>query len=82
ELDGLKLSNIIQKQYPEIHFLVLSSFDDFPYVSQSFKNGAVDYLLKPTLTKESLLTSLTQLSHQITKTEKKIIRTRVIITKT
>ncbi|MBO0477853.1 helix-turn-helix domain-containing protein [Vagococcus sp. DIV0080] len=72
ELDGLKLSNIIQRQYPEIHFLVLSSFDDFPYVSQSFKNGAVDYLLKPTLTKESLLTSLTQLSHQITKTEKKL----------
>ena len=28
----------------------MSSYDDFHYVSQSFKNGAIDYLLKPTLT--------------------------------
>ncbi len=50
QMDGIQLTTIIQQQYPFIHFLVLSSYDDFHYVSQSFKNGAIDYLLKPTLT--------------------------------
>lgn len=70
ELDGLELSKIIQEQFPQIHFLVLSSYDEFTYVSESFKNGAVDYLLKPTLTKENLLKALNK------------IATKLVVTKT
>ena len=58
QMDGIQLTTIIQQQYPSIHFLVLSSYDDFHYVSQSFKNGAIDYLLKPTLTPALLLKAL------------------------
>ncbi|OTN75808.1 hypothetical protein A5886_000884 [Enterococcus sp. 8G7_MSG3316] len=65
QMDGIQLTNIIQQQYPDIHFLVLSSYDDFDYVSQSFKNGALDYLLKPTLTPTSLLAALHKLSKKI-----------------
>ncbi|AQP53648.1 response regulator transcription factor [Vagococcus penaei] len=72
ELDGLKLSAVIQEQYPAIHFLVLSSYDDFPYVSQSFKNGAVDYILKPTLTPDKLLTTLINISKKMAKKEQTI----------
>ena len=46
QMDGIQLTTIIQQQYPSIHFLVLSSYDDFHYVSQSFKNGAIDLLAK------------------------------------
>lgn len=65
EFDGLELSKIIQEQFPQIHFLVLSSYDEFSYVSESFKNGAVDYLLKPTLTKENLLKSLNKIAKKM-----------------
>ncbi|WP_430611489.1 response regulator transcription factor [Enterococcus sp. DIV0876] len=66
QIDGIQLTTIIQQQYPEVHFLVLSSYDDFHYVSQSFKNGALDYLLKPTLTPASLLATLDKISSKIT----------------
>jgi two-component system response regulator YesN len=58
QMDGIQLTRVIQQQYPSIHFLVLSSYDDFQYVSQSFKNGAIDYLLKPTLTPALLVKAL------------------------
>ncbi|MUN91557.1 response regulator [Enterococcus gallinarum] len=68
QMDGIQLTTIIQQQYPSIHFLVLSSYDDFHYVSQSFKNGAIDYLLKPTLTPALLLKSLNTIREKISDT--------------
>ncbi len=35
----------------ETHFIMISGYDNFEYVRQSMKNGAVDYLLKPIDTK-------------------------------
>lgn len=70
KLDGLELAKIIQKEYPTIQFLVLSSYDNFSYVSESFKSGAVDYLLKPTLNEERLLSILKNISNKITKRKK------------
>jgi two-component system response regulator YesN len=67
KLDGMELAEIIQRQFPQTHFLVLSSYDDFAYVSKVFKSGAVDYLLKPTLTPENLLEVLRKISHQLTR---------------
>lgn len=69
QMDGLQLTTIIQQQYPEVHFLVLSSYDDFQYVSQSFRNGAVDYLLKPTLTPTLLLKTLHNISQKLSHTK-------------
>lgn len=69
KLDGIALSKVIQQQFPTIHFLVLSSYDDFSYVSQSFKNGAVDYLLKPSLTPDSLLLALNKISKKLKKND-------------
>ncbi|WP_313509407.1 response regulator [Enterococcus sp.] len=65
QMDGIQLTTVIQQQYPEVHFLVLSSYDDFHYVSQAFKNGALDYLLKPTLTPASLLQTLGKIAKKI-----------------
>lgn len=61
-MDGIELTQIIKEQYPEISFFILSSYDDFQSVSQSFKNGAIDYILKPTLTKDILLENLKKIS--------------------
>lgn len=58
QMDGLQLLQILKKQYPELQVLVLSSYDDFDYVKTALMEGAVDYILKPTLNPTNFLNSL------------------------
>lgn len=55
KLDGLDLTKKIQQSYPDIRVIILSSYSDFDYVRNTFQNGAVDYILKPTLNPAELL---------------------------
>lgn len=45
-LDGLELMEEVLAIAPNIGVIVLSSYDNYDYVRSSFKNNAVDYLLK------------------------------------
>ncbi|UJF34816.1 response regulator [Paenibacillus hexagrammi] len=53
-MDGVELSEQIAKQYPHIHMYALSGYDDYPYVRETLRNGAMDYLLKDSLDKPFL----------------------------
>ena len=57
-MDGEELTRIVKSKYPHIEVIILSSYGDFDYVRSTFQNGAVDYILKPKLDTESLLTVL------------------------
>lgn len=57
-MDGVELSRIIKDKYPQIKMIVLSSYSDFDNVKQMFMNGATDYILKPTLSHDVLISSL------------------------
>lgn len=57
-LDGIDFSMILQERYPDIKLIILSSYDNFEYVRTTLLNGAVDYVLKPTLNPEILLRAL------------------------
>ena len=46
-MTGLELMEIVRNEHPDIKFIVLSGYNDFPYVRKSFRLGAIDYLLKP-----------------------------------
>lgn len=46
-LDGLQASAIIKAEQPLARLIILSAYDEFPYVQRALKLGAVDYLLKP-----------------------------------
>lgn len=46
KLHGIKTSNIIAEQYPEIHILFLSMHDSPHYVVNAIKSGAKGYILK------------------------------------
>lgn len=46
-MDGVELTKQIHALFPDIKIIVLSCYDDYNYVRQSMKNGALDYLLKP-----------------------------------
>ncbi|MCX7711721.1 MAG: response regulator [Clostridia bacterium] len=57
-MDGVALIEYLEKNHPEIKAIALSGYDDFAYVRQSMKKGAVDYILKHTLDAGVLLSAL------------------------
>lgn len=57
-LNGIDFSLILQERYPDIRLIILSSYDNFEYVRTTLLNGAVDYVLKPTLNPQILLRAL------------------------
>lgn len=44
--DGIETTKIVSKQYPDIHIIVLSMYEDERFVSHLMENGAHGYLLK------------------------------------
>lgn len=64
-LDGVDFSKLVQKKYPEIQIVILSSYDKFEYVKDTLLSGAVDYILKPTLTPSNLILTLKKAVNRI-----------------
>lgn len=71
-MDGLGLIEWINKYKPYIQVIALSGYDDFDYVKDSMKLGAIDYLIKHKLNPELLLSALEQAKSRIIKTKKAI----------
>lgn len=46
-MNGLDLLRKCRAANPKTRFVVLSGYDDFPYVRSAMQTGALDYLLKP-----------------------------------
>ncbi len=46
-LDGLQATAIIREELPDTKVIILTAYDEFPYVQKALKLGAVDFLLKP-----------------------------------
>lgn len=44
--DGIETTRLLSKQYPNIHIIVLSMYEDERFVSHMMENGANGYLLK------------------------------------
>ncbi|MDO5517253.1 MAG: response regulator [Clostridium sp.] len=65
KMDGVKLIKLLENSYPDIKIIVLSSYSDFDYVKTSFKYGAIDYILKPTLNIDELIKTLKNTASQI-----------------
>jgi Response regulator containing CheY-like receiver domain and AraC-type DNA-binding domain len=64
-MNGIALIEYIDAHYPGIKIIALSAYDEFEYVKHSLKMGAVDYILKHTLTAEVLLNVLRPLKDSI-----------------
>lgn len=54
-MDGIQLIDHIEKHFPQVRIITLSAYDDFEYVRQSMKKGAVDYVLKHRLSADLML---------------------------
>lgn len=46
-VNGIELLQQVQRNYPEVITFVISGYDDFEYVRESFMAGSMNYLLKP-----------------------------------
>jgi two-component system, response regulator YesN len=57
-MNGVELSRLIKERLPKVKMIMLSSFDDYDYVRDCLKNGAMDYLLKHRLNPAALLSLL------------------------
>ncbi|BAY46144.1 LuxR family two component transcriptional regulator [Scytonema sp. HK-05] len=51
-MDGVAATEQICKQFPDTKILILTTFDDTPYVSKALRFGAKGYLLKDTPAQE------------------------------
>ncbi|MBW4839183.1 MAG: response regulator [Paenibacillaceae bacterium] len=54
-MNGVELNRTIHMRYPSVKTIMLSSYDDYDYVRECLKNGAVDYLLKHRLDADQLM---------------------------
>lgn len=66
-MDGIQLIKEISTTYPLIKCIVLSNYDDFKFVKEAMKNGAIDYFLKVTIEAEGLIEVLKGISAKIDK---------------
>lgn len=57
-MNGIQLMEQAIQLYPSLKVIMISSYNDFEYVREGLKLGAVDYLLKPTMEPEDLLAVL------------------------
>ena len=53
-MDGLALSELVRREFPEMKIIIISGYDDFEYARQAISIGVDQYLLKP-ITKKALL---------------------------
>jgi two-component system, response regulator YesN len=63
-MDGIELINNILKKGIKLKTIVLSGYDDYKYVRETLKNGAIDYILKP-VENEELINLLEQIKDKI-----------------
>lgn len=64
-LDGVDFSEAVHRMYPQIQTIILSGYDNFEYVKHTLMNGAVDYILKPTLNPDELRRILQKAAERI-----------------
>ena len=48
ELNGVELTSMIKKDFPNVKIIILTTFNDDQYIYDTLKNGASGYLLKDT----------------------------------
>lgn len=63
-MDGLALSKLVLKEFPQMKVIIISGYDDFEYARQAIDIGVEQYLLKP-ITKSTLLDVLEHVRDKI-----------------
>ncbi|NLY90626.1 MAG: response regulator [Firmicutes bacterium] len=70
-INGVSLIQQVLDSNPRLKVIALSAYKDFEYVKQSLKMGAIDYLLKHTLTPEALINVLRSVKRMISQEQRR-----------
>lgn len=62
-MDGLALSRLVRKEFPQTTIMILSGYDDFIYAKEAISIGVSQYLLKP-LSRDQLVEILCEVKQQ------------------
>lgn len=79
-MDGIELMTVLLRQQPFIRVIILSGHSDFDYAQKALKNGAVDYLLKPTQF-DILFQTFERLVHKLDAEKQEELRKSVLVRK-
>lgn len=63
-MDGLALSSLVSREFPNMKIIIISGYDDFEYARQAISIGVEQYLLKP-ITKAMLIKTLNDVQEKI-----------------
>ena len=63
-MDGLTLSRMVAKEFPNMKIIILSGYDDFDYARQAIQIGVEQYILKP-VTRETMKKVLLEVKEKI-----------------
>lgn len=66
-IDGIELIQQVKQNKPKTEVIAISSYKDFNYVKDSFKEGSVDYILKHSLSEEVVTHALIEAVNRIKK---------------
>ncbi|MCL6615910.1 MAG: response regulator, partial [Anoxybacillus ayderensis] len=66
-MNGVEFIKNVKKILPSVKIVAFSAFDDFEYVRQSLKEGAMDYLIKYKMDSQSLLSILNTIKESMKK---------------
>ena len=67
-MDGLKLSEEIRNQYPNIKVMLVTAYDDIRFAQEAMRAGAVDFILKP-LKRQEMREALVRIGNKVEKNE-------------
>lgn len=67
-MDGLKLSEEIRNQYPNIKVMLVTAYDDIRFAQEAMRAGAVDFILKP-LKRQEMREALVRIGNKVKKNE-------------
>ncbi len=70
EMDGIQLIQEIRRRKLPIGIIVLSSYSEFELVKEAMKQGAADYILKLSLTEETLISALDEAAKKVSQEQK------------
>jgi two-component system, response regulator YesN len=79
-MDGLELIRQVKDEFPEMHIVILSGYDEFDYAKQAIRLGVKDYLIKPLLMEdltETLMSIKSVLDSRFLKTEREIVYSEI-----
>lgn len=64
-MTGMELMEIIAKRHPEISMVVLTCHQDFTYIQEALRYGAIDYIVKTQLDEVSMEQALSRIGNTI-----------------